>query len=117
MTVGWENSSRTEQGQDETALTRSLRDLGVGPEVGVGIFLPLLPETVMTVLALGKLKAIYIPIFSGYAPPAVRERLEDEGLAAAPDQEVGAETERGRRFRRRAGRTAHLSDGHATPSP
>jgi len=45
----------------------------------VGIFLPLLPETVITVLALGKLKAIYIPIFSGYADPAVASRLNDAG--------------------------------------
>ena len=53
--------------------------LGVKEGDRVGIFLPLLPETVMTVLALGKLKAIYIPIFSGYAAPAVASRLNDAG--------------------------------------
>ncbi|MEP7360898.1 MAG: AMP-binding protein [Chloroflexota bacterium] len=53
--------------------------LGVHEGDRVGIFLPLLPETVMTVLALGKLKAIYIPIFSGYAAPAVASRLNDAG--------------------------------------
>ncbi|HEY5488248.1 MAG TPA: AMP-binding protein, partial [Candidatus Limnocylindrales bacterium] len=47
----------------------------------VGIFLPLLPETVISVLALGKLKAIYIPIFSGYAAPAVASRLNDAGAS------------------------------------
>ncbi|MEP7379407.1 MAG: AMP-binding protein, partial [Chloroflexota bacterium] len=56
-----------------------LARLGVSEGDRVGIFLPLLPETVMTVLALGKLKAIYIPIFSGYAAPAVASRLNDAG--------------------------------------
>lgn len=51
--------------------------LGVNAGDRVGIFLPLLPETVISVLALGKLKAIYIPIFSGYAAPAVASRLND----------------------------------------
>jgi acetyl-CoA synthetase len=53
--------------------------LGVRAGDRVGIFLPLLPETVITVLALGKLRAIYIPIFSGYAAPAVASRLNDAG--------------------------------------
>ncbi|HUR16105.1 MAG TPA: AMP-binding protein [Candidatus Limnocylindrales bacterium] len=53
--------------------------LSVGEGDRVGIFLPLLIETVITVLALGKLKAIYIPIFSGYAAPAVASRLNDAG--------------------------------------
>jgi acetyl-CoA synthetase len=51
--------------------------LGVGEGDRVGIFLPLLPETVISVLAIGKLRAIYIPIFSGYAAPAVASRLND----------------------------------------
>ena len=55
--------------------------LGVGEGDRVGIFMPLLPETVICVLALGKLKAIYIPIFSGYAAPAVASRLNDAGAS------------------------------------
>jgi len=51
--------------------------LGVVKGDRVGIFLPLLPETVITVLALGRLQAIYVPIFSGYAAPAVASRLND----------------------------------------
>jgi acetyl-CoA synthetase len=53
--------------------------LSVGEGDRVGIFMPLIPETVITVLAVGKLKAIYIPIFSGYAAPAVASRLNDAG--------------------------------------
>jgi acetyl-CoA synthetase len=55
--------------------------LGVKEGDRVGIFLPLLPETVISVLALGRLKAIYIPIFSGYAAPAVASRLNDAGAS------------------------------------
>ena len=45
----------------------------------VGILLPLVPETVIAVLALGRLGAIYTPIFSGYAAPAAAGRLQDCG--------------------------------------
>ncbi len=58
---------------------RAFRSLGVGPGDRVGIFLPMLPETVVTVLALGLLGAIYTPIFSGYGAPAVASRLADCG--------------------------------------
>jgi acetyl-CoA synthetase len=58
---------------------RAFRALGVGPGDRVGIFLPMLPETVITVLALGLLRAIYTPIFSGYGAPAVASRLSDCG--------------------------------------
>jgi acetyl-CoA synthetase len=52
---------------------------GVEPGDRVGILLPMLVETVVAVLALGKLRAIYTPIFSGYAAPAVASRLRDCG--------------------------------------
>ncbi|MFL5779069.1 MAG: AMP-binding protein, partial [Chloroflexota bacterium] len=60
----------------ETAATR-LHAHGVRPGDRVGILLPLLPETVVAVLALGRLRAIYTPIFSGYAAPAIATRLAD----------------------------------------
>ena len=66
----------------KTAVDRAagmIANLGIGPGDRVGIFMPLLPETVISVLALGKLRAIYIPIFSGYAAPAVASRLNDAG--------------------------------------
>jgi acetyl-CoA synthetase len=56
---------------------RAFRTLGVGPGDRVGIFLPMLPETVISVLAVGMLGAIYTPIFSGYGAPAVASRLSD----------------------------------------
>lgn len=48
---------------------------GVSEGTRVGIFLPMLPETVIAVLALGKLRAVFTPIFSGYGAHAVATRL------------------------------------------
>jgi acetyl-CoA synthetase len=48
---------------------------GIGAGSRVAIFLPMLPETVVAVLALGRLEAVFTPIFSGYAAPAVAARL------------------------------------------
>ena len=60
----------------ETA-TRRLHAHGVRPGDRVGILLPMLIETVVAVLALGRLRAIYTPIFSGYGAPAIATRLAD----------------------------------------
>ena len=59
------------------AAVRRFRGHGIRPGDRVGILLPLLPETVIAVLALGRIGAIYTPIFSGYAAPAVATRLAD----------------------------------------
>lgn len=56
-----------------------LTGMGVGPGDRVGIYLPFLPETVIAVLALGRIGAVYTPIFSGYGAPAVASRLADCG--------------------------------------
>jgi acetyl-CoA synthetase len=58
-------------------LAGGLRSLGVAQGDAVGIFLPMAPETVAATLACAKLGAVYLPIFSGYAPDAVATRLND----------------------------------------
>jgi acetyl-CoA synthetase len=59
------------------AAARRLAAHGVRAGDRVGILLPMLVETVVAVLALGRLRAIYTPIFSGYAAPAIATRLND----------------------------------------
>ena len=56
---------------------RRLAAHGVERGDRVGILLPMLVETVVAVLALGRLQAIYTPIFSGYGAPAIATRLAD----------------------------------------
>ena len=58
-------------------VARRLRAHGVSAGDRVGILLPMLVETVVAVLAVGRLGAIYTPIFSGYGAPAVAARLAD----------------------------------------
>ena len=58
-------------------LARALRALGVATGDAVGIFLPMLPETVAAVMACSKVGAVWVPIFSGFGPDAVAVRLAD----------------------------------------
>ena len=66
--------------QTETnRLANALKSLGVAKGDVVGIYLPMLPETVVAVLACGKIGAIYTPLFSGFGADAVASRLQDCG--------------------------------------
>ena len=49
----------------------ALRTLGIKKGDRVGLYLPMIPEVVIAQLALGKLGAIYTPIFSGFGAEAV----------------------------------------------
>lgn len=63
-------------------IAHGLEARGVGVGDAVGVFLPMIPETVATVMAIAKLGAIFLPIFSGYGADAVAVRLAD-GAAKA----------------------------------
>jgi acetyl-CoA synthetase len=80
--VDWEGedgATRRLTGADLTTAVEDAADRfashGIGAGTRVGILLPMLVETVVTVLALGRLRAVFTPIFSGYAGPAVATRL------------------------------------------
>lgn len=59
------------------SLAGGLRRLGVGPGDAVAVYLPMSAEAVTAFLAVSRLGAIFIPVFSGYGPEAVATRLED----------------------------------------
>ncbi len=63
--------------QQTNRLACALKSLGIGKGDRVGIYMPMVPETVVATLACSKIGAVYIPIFSGYAAPAVASRLVD----------------------------------------
>ncbi|MCC2669839.1 MAG: AMP-dependent synthetase and ligase [Armatimonadetes bacterium] len=58
-------------------LAAGLRRLGLRKGDRVGIFMPMTPATVTATLAVNKLGAVYVPIFSGYGAEAVTSRLQD----------------------------------------
>ena len=63
-------------------IASGLRARGVKQGDAVGLFLPMLPETVAALFAIAKLGAVFLPIFSGYGADAVAVRLEDAGAVA-----------------------------------
>ncbi len=69
--------SRAELRREVDLAARAMAALGVGRGDRVGIFLPMIPEAAIAVLAVGKLGAIYTPIFSGYGAAAIAGRLAD----------------------------------------
>jgi acetyl-CoA synthetase len=60
-------------------LAFTLKRLGVGTGDAVGIFMPMLPETAIALLAIGRIGAIAVPAFSGYGATALATRLADAG--------------------------------------
>ncbi|MGB9736198.1 MAG: acetate--CoA ligase [bacterium] len=58
-------------------LAQALLDTGIKEGEAVGVYMPMLPETAIALLAIAKIGAIFIPIFSGYGPDAVASRLND----------------------------------------
>ena len=63
-------------------IASGLRARGVQRGDAVGLFLPMIPETVAALFAIAKLGAVFLPIFSGYGTDAVAVRLEDAGAVA-----------------------------------
>lgn len=54
-----------------------LKRLGLKPGDVVGIYMPFLPETIAAFLAVTRIGGIVLPMFSGFGPQAVIERLQD----------------------------------------
>ena len=63
-------------------LAEALRELGVHEGDAVGIFLPMAPEAAIASHACAHIGAIQVPIFSGFAGPAISSRLADAGAKA-----------------------------------
>jgi acetyl-CoA synthetase len=63
-------------------LAAGLRRLGIGPGDVVAIYLPNVPEAVVSLLAVPKIGAIVLPLFSGFGADAVASRLNDAGAKA-----------------------------------
>ena len=62
--------------RDVQRLANGLKDLGIGRGDVVGIFLPMIPEVVVAMLACARIGAPHNVVFGGFAPGSVRERME-----------------------------------------
>lgn len=77
--VGEDGSERRvtydELAREVAAFSAYLADVGVRPGDVVAIYAPMLPESIAAMLGAMRIGAVASPIFSGFAPPAVAERL------------------------------------------
>jgi len=55
----------------------ALRASGFGKGDAIGLFMPMVPESVIAFLAIAKIGGVILPLFSGYGPGAVATRLAD----------------------------------------
>jgi acetyl-CoA synthetase len=62
--------------RDVQRLANALRELGVGKGDVVGIYLPMIPEVIVAMLACARIGAPHNVVFGGFAPGAVKERME-----------------------------------------
>ena len=66
-----------------TRLAERLADLGVEPGDRVAIYLPMSPEVAIASHACAHIGAVQVPVFSGFAAPAVAQRLVDSEAKVA----------------------------------
>jgi acetyl-CoA synthetase len=62
--------------RDVQRLANALKDLGVGRGDVVGIYLPMIPEVIVAMLACARIGAPHNVVFGGFAPEAVKERMD-----------------------------------------
>jgi acetyl-CoA synthetase len=87
-----EDATRTqltfaELSHDVTRLAEHLVSLGVEPGDRVAIYLPMSPEVAVASHAIAHIGAVQVPIFSGFAAPAVKQRLEASDARVVITQE------------------------------
>jgi acetyl-CoA synthetase len=58
-------------------LANALKDIGVKKKDKVGIYMPMIPELPIAMLACAKIGAIHSVVFSGFSAKALRERVND----------------------------------------
>jgi acetyl-CoA synthetase len=60
----------------------ALRRLGLGRGDAIGVFMPMVPEIVVAMLAIIKIGGIFLPLFSGFGAAAIVSRLNDADAKA-----------------------------------
>jgi acetyl-CoA synthetase len=80
----WEGEDRSNRSMTYGELYRevnktanALRELGLGAGDPIGIFMPMIPEIAVALLAIAKIGGIILPLFSGFGVNAIVDRLGD----------------------------------------
>jgi acetyl-CoA synthetase len=68
--------------QQVNQAANALRSLGLGKGDAIGLYMPMIPEIVVALLAIARIGGIILPLFSGYGAGAVASRLTDAGAKA-----------------------------------
>ena len=63
-------------------MATALRSLGLGKADAIGVFMPMVPEIVIAMLAIIKIGGIFLPLFSGFGASAIVSRLKDADAKA-----------------------------------
>jgi acetyl-CoA synthetase len=63
-------------------MAAALRGLGLGKGDAIGVFMPMVPEIVVAMLAIIKIGGIFLPLFSGFGAAAIVSRLKDADAKA-----------------------------------
>ncbi|MCV7150019.1 propionyl-CoA synthetase [Mycolicibacterium pyrenivorans] len=80
---------------DHTArFAGALRDLGVGKGDRVVIYMPMIPEAVIAMLACARLGAVHSVVFGGFAPHELAVRIDDVRPAVIVSASCGIEPSR-----------------------
>jgi acetyl-CoA synthetase len=74
---GRESLSWAEASQRVTQLAEALVEVGVRPGDRVALYMPMCPAVAVASHACAHVGAVQVPIFSGFAAPAIASRLED----------------------------------------
>ncbi len=60
----------------------ALRAAGLGKGDAIGLYMPMIPEIAIALLAIAKIGAVILPLFSGFGSGAIAARLADAGAKA-----------------------------------
>src|SRR5213079_2376056 len=63
--------------EEVNKMAGALRSLGLGKGDAIGVFMPMVPEIVIAMLAIIKIGGIFLPLFSGFGAAAIVSRLND----------------------------------------
>jgi acetyl-CoA synthetase len=80
---GRESLTFAEGSTQVTQLAETLLELGVAEGDRVAIYMPMCPAVAVAAHACAHIGAVHVPIFSGFAAPAIASRLEDSQAKVA----------------------------------